>query len=131
MAFLPRFGGGGGLDRVTGLLVEAAFHERHDHDLAAVEEAVADAAVRGHGFGGLGPAADPCHGSGAVDEDDDPQLLADLPVVRFRVHQHRQLDRVAADLGCAALLCCAVQPREYVVGGFAVALTGQQPGDVD
>src|SRR5262245_52268842 len=54
---LPGLDGHGGVDQSQGLLGEAALHQRHDHDLAAVEEPAADAAVSGQGVGGLGPAA--------------------------------------------------------------------------
>ena len=89
-----------GVDHRAACCAEAPFHQRHDRDLAAVEKPVADAAVRGHGFGRLGPSADARQGSGAVDQHGDPQLRTDRPVVCVGPDQRRQVDGVTADHGC-------------------------------
>nr|BFE98867.1 hypothetical protein GCM10020241_05430 [Streptoalloteichus tenebrarius] len=113
-----------------GLFVEAALHQRHDQDLAAVQEPVADTAVHGHGFGGLTPAADPRQRPGAVDEHGDPQLLADLPVILLGSGQGGQIHLVVMDPGCLAPLGGAEQPSEHVVGFLTITFADQEPGDV-
>jgi hypothetical protein len=121
----------GGVDQVAGLLVEALFHQGHDLDLAAVEESVADAAVLRHGLGRLGPLADAGEGAGAVHEQGDPQLLAHLAVIVVRAGQSGQVDGMAVDLGLLPLPGGTVEVDQQAVGGLALAVAGQQPGEVD
>jgi hypothetical protein len=128
---LPRLRGLGGVDQVAGLLVQALLHQGHDLDLAAVEEAVADAAVLGHGVGGLGPPADAGEGAGAVHEQGDVQLLAHRAVLLVRAGQGREVDDAAVDLGLLPLPRSVVEADQHVVSGLALAVAGQQPGEVD
>ncbi|MFF9128367.1 hypothetical protein ACF09J_34860 [Streptomyces sp. NPDC014889] len=128
---LPRLRGLGGVDHVAGLLVVPLFHQGHDLDLAAVEEPVADATVLGHGLGRLGPPADAREGAGAVHEQGDPQLLTHLAVIAFRAGQSGQVDSAAVYLGLLPLPGSAVEADQQVVGGLALAVAGQQPGEVD
>ncbi len=53
-----------------------------------------------------------------------------LPVVRLRADRRRQVDAVAADLGCTAPLGSAVQPPGGRRRRLRRRLRGSQPGDV-
>ena len=125
---LPGLCGNAGVDHGGGLLREALFHQRHDRELAAVEKPLTDAAVRGHGFGCLGPTADAREGSGTVDQQGDPQLRTDLAVVCDGPDQRRQVDVVIADDGGAALLGGPVQLLKHREGIAHLHLHGSGAG---